>query len=678
MRFIQDLPFIDTKMPVCPDGTDISISYYFFNKTDDRNIAILYCQEILYAYRQLIKHTNILDCGRVRIFVDRRWESVAREQFGVCGLESLVSLIDVHEGVHLAGYIPQLDHDDVKECRYRFHNDADLWWISNDESVFDWKAFCDTLDASVDNCIYAQPIQKTEWTLQTNFSQFAPEEDRRVLAGDNLKQIFGLNIPDLFRPMVHIEHKELVAENNLSDLRCIGGWFVGAKKDSKALLTMLDLYTLTNEYLTDDEGFFSILFYLYPDLDISKVLQGTGDPKPHEIKHAALDNYKGMEGVGVINVGTQPFYDKHMHSQRKELATRFMNEQLSVSSDVQMPKTIEIKPNPLQFFGNHIFGTLALDNECREYQLIASPDYGCPGAFLSFSASLPAWTKPLPACFNKDARVNVIFCLSYHPQYFHYDVHVYAKSMIYAYKTLIHRTNILECGSVFFYIDSRIRDIVRPYLEAAVITSQAITFKSDKMIHYAAYIPHLLDEVADYILYFDVDMMWVNLYDDQKFDWIQFCEKMDKEEGDVLGCTVPKTPDSYKADILERCRYDGDTHLQNLDMETLPKSDFRSITGSQNGVRHNMETIQRLSDFYDKYHDTIRDDEALWTTFLTMNQDIEIAPLHKYIPGCGFSTEGMKGYKTGAALCHTGTYMLEHFFNNPYASLFYQNIREEL
>ena len=669
-------------MPICPDNTDISISYYFFNKTDDRNIAVLYCQEILYAYRQLITHTNILECGRVRFFVDKRWKDVAQEQFSQCGLESLISLIDVNEGVHLAGYIPHLDHPDIHECQYRFHSDADLFWMSNDDDKFNWKAFCDTLEKTDDKCIYAQPIEKTKWVLQTNYAQFAPDEERKDQAANNIRKIFGLNIPDDFKDMTTIDYEELVDSNEISELRCVGGWFVGVRKDSKALKTIQELYEATSDILTDDEGFFAILFHLNPDIEINKVIQGTGDPKPHEIKHAALDNHKGMRGAGVINVGTQPFYDPHLDAERKELAAYFTNQMHDEESNV----SLKVNPNPLQFFGEHIFGTLALDCAGNMFPLTASVDYQCPGAFLSFPAAFAPWQELLPYKIHEKPLIDIIYCLSYHPNYFSHDTHVYAKSMIYAYKTLVQNTNILECGNVYFYVDNRVLDIALPYFRAAGelypqrngIEDLIIPFESDKKVHYAAYVPFLCEETeAKYRLYFDLDMWWVNLYD-STFNWKSLVDKLDKLPDGLLGCEVPKNSDSYHADIFNRCRYEGDVHLDGFDESVLPKSDFRAITGSQNGVNAQGDTVKQIKSFYEDFGDVIRDDEAFWTTFLTLNPDVNINPLHHHIKGCGFNKEGMEGYKKGTALSHVGTYLLYHFFNHPYATVFYNHFKEKI
>ena len=137
MRFIEYLPIIDEKLQVCPDGTDIAISYYLFNKgttpdhpNGEHFSTINYAHEAAYAYKQLIECTNIAECGRVRFFMARQCKAEMMPYFQKIGLESLVVEINVPIGVRLSGYIPQLSHEELTPCRYRFHNDTDLWWIT--------------------------------------------------------------------------------------------------------------------------------------------------------------------------------------------------------------------------------------------------------------------------------------------------------------------------------------------------------------------------------------------------------------------------------------------------------------------------------------------------------------------------------------------------------------------
>lgn len=692
MRFIQDLPFITTQMPVCPDGTDISVSYYFFNKTDDKNIAVLYCQEILYAYRQLITHTNILDCGRVRFFVDRRWEDVAREQFGNCGLESLISIIDVHEGVHLAGYIPHLNHEHVRECRYRFHADADLWWISNDGEVFDWQAFCETLDKTDDNCIYAQPIEKTECDLQTNYAQFAPDTDRKRMAEWNLRKIFGISIPLEFRSIVNTAYQKLVKENTISKLRCIGGWFVGVRQDSQALFDMLSLYELTNDFLTDDEGFFAILLHLnpYPDLNIDKVLQGTGDPLPHEIKHAALDNYKGMKGVGVINIGTQPFYDPQMEAKRKELAELFSQ---SIEIDFENNQDAETPPvvDPdffLNAFGEHIVGTYALDTRGKEFALMSHSN-GFHGNLFGFaSAFRPLRNTNLPTDFRTDEpEIVVFYCISYHPEYYTHELHVYAKSMVYAYKQLLMSTNIRDMGKVYFYVDRRCLDTVYPYCKEANIAELVVPYDSDKNIHYASYIPCYWDEHmenARYRLYFDVDVWWINLHSKPEFDFGKMIEDLDEQGDGVISHQVTKSAEEIAMDIYKRCVFKGDTHPEKLKSwmhdnfgNDVPADHIkRSLSGCYTALP-NGETLNKVRRFYNEVGDMIRDDEGFWTIFLSKYPEVNIINITQHMTGVGFKRTQVAQHDR-PQIINTGTYMFEHFFNNPEAELLFHHINKPI
>ena len=680
MRFINDLPIIESPFPVCGNGTDISISYYLFNKntspenpTGEGLSIIDYAYEAAYAYRQLLKHTNIQECGRVRFFMDRRCEDQMRPYFEKIGLDSLITLIDVPFGVRLSGYLPCFSHEDVADCRYRFHSDSDLWWMSDDSgTIFDWRQFCASLDETDDECFYGQPIQKPDWVYQVNFSQHAMPDEVQTKAKATLERIFGPRIPDIFHKIANEDHNNLKIQNEPAPFKCFGGWFVGVRKDSVAAWHIQKLYQTEGDILGDDEGFYALLFYLSPHLKQHKVLQGEGDLLPNEIPHAALGNFKSLEGVGVINIGTQPFYDPTCDAERNELAAYFRN--------VDREKKIIVSSGPLKSFGRHIIGTEALDAGGYTYHLTSYAERG-HGPLLGFPAAFPPIQSHLPSATRLDSDIVVFFCLSYHPFYFSHDLHVYAKSMIYAYKMLTKHTNILDVGRVYFFIDSRCMPVVMPYCRRSGLTDLVIPFNSDKNVHYAAYIPCFWHEEmrdAKYRLYMDVDMWWINLHNKPVFDYQNMVSELDTKAEDIIGNTVPKTMDGYYADLYKRCHHEGDTHIEKLKRhygDTLPKSDFRGITGCHNGVRGGTETLERLKSLYDEMGDLIRDDEGFWATFLTKNPDIEITLLHEHIGGVGFDYENVEHHQ-GPEVAHVGTYMFEHFFKSPYAETFYNHCLE--
>ena len=698
MRFIEYLPIIEEPLLVCPDGTDISVSFYLFNKAinadnpEGEGFSVMnYAHETAYAYRQLMELTNIAECGRVRIFLDQRCEPQMRPYFEKIGLGSLIEIIDVPMGVRLSGYIPQFSHPAVLDCKYRFHCDVDLWWFTSDgtEEKFDWRAFCDFLDTADDDSFFGQPIEKPDWVYQINYSQHALPEEVQGKALETLTQIFGPRIPDMFHEIAYQPNPVLKERNELSPLRCLAGWFVGVRDDSVPLWYLNRLYDQYEDYLGDDEGLYSLLFYLHPELRQFKVLQGVGEAKPNEIKQGALTNWKQLEGVGTINVGAQEFYMEEFVDARNELAAYFRgetetSEPIESQPEPERANVMPPAPNGLCTFGKHITGTYALDPSGNVFPLLSHTNCNHSVMF-GFPAAFPPIKDPLVVSRKESTKLAIFYCLFHHPLHAIHDLHVYAKSMTYAYKQLVRHTNILDVGNVYFFVDERAMDIVHPYCREANISELIVPFHSDKQVQYAAYIPcfwHQTLNDIQYRFYMDVDMWWVNAANDEKFDYQHLIDALDTQECDIYGLTVPKTEETTAADLYQRCVWDGDTHLKqtrqwmadNFGAESPSTEQIRAISGCHNGMREG-ETLQALRDFYEEVEGFIRDDEALWTIFLTKNPQFPISKISDIIDGTGFYADEFT-HHSKAELAHIGTYMFEHFFNKPYAQTFYNHCLE--
>lgn len=693
MRFIEDLPIIEEKLPVCPDGTDISISYYLFNKgttsenpTGEGFPVMHYAYETAYAYKQLIRHTNIAACGRVRIFMDKGCETQMRPYFEQIGLDPLIEIIDVPMGVRLSGYLPQLSHEAVAPCKYRFHCDVDLWWIDPHESgeIFDWQAFCAFLDEADTDSFFGQPIEKQSWIYQVNYSQHAHPDDIQEKALQTLQAIFGPRIPDQFHDMAYEQHTVLKERNDLSPLRCYAGWFIGVRENSNPLWYINKLYKEHEEYLSDDEGLFSLLFYLYPEIKQYQVLQGIGEAKEHEIQQRSLLNYIQTDGVATLNVGASEFYMDAYKQERQELATLFRDDENAPTiNTLTKPKTIELPPAPngLNTFGRHIVGTYALDASGNIYPLLTHSENNHSVMF-GFPAALEPVMTPLPNANKKDAEIALFYCLFHHPLFHTHDTHVYAKSMIYAYKQLITHTNIQDVGRVHFFIDKRCIDVVYPYCKAANVQKLIVPFDSTKQVQYAAYIPcfwhHAIEDVK-YRIYMDVDMWWINLHHKPPFDYQHFVEEAEKLDADIFGNTVPKSAGEVEADLYVRSVWENDTHIEQTKQwvhKNFPEGigDIRAISGCHNGIRKS-ETLDKLKNYYNEVGEFIRDDEAFWAVFLTKYPEIQVKNLHEIISGTGYSVSEYEHHDK-PQLAHIGTYMFEHFYNKPLAETFYNHCKE--
>ncbi len=697
MRFVEYLPIISEQLPVCLDGTDVSVSYYLFNKgasaenPNGDNFPILhYAHEVAYAYRQLINCTNILDCGRVRFFMAEQAQEQMMPYFKEIGLSSLVVPIEVPVGVQLSGYIPHLSSEHLDPCKYRFHNDTDLWWLLPEGAEkFDWRNFCNLLDTANDDAFFGQPIEKPEWVYQVNFSQHALPHNAREKAAETLRKIFGPRIPLEFIAMATADAEALREQKRPSSLRCFGGWFVGIKSQSNAEWYLQDFYEKHKEVLSDDEGLYALLFHLFPFLEQFQVLQGSHPPIENQVEQTSLLNFTSLENAGVINVGVQEFYTDQYRNERIGLSEFILGEPHAFENVVAESEQITtegadltIPAHHLRMFGKHIIGTYALDANGCVFPLITHSEnnhsvlFGFPSAFMPIK-------YPIPYSLTDTPEVVVFFCIFSHPMNATHEVHAYAKSMTYAAKMLAKNTNIFDVGRVLIFVDERVMNTVYPYCREANLQKLVVPFKSNKQVQYAAYIPHFYHEAMGDIpirMYMDVDMWWINLANDEKFDYRHLAKAFRECEADVFGNSVPKRPDWTYQDLYSRSIYEGDTHVErakrwmveNFGAEVPDTT--RSITGCHNGIRLGL-SLEKLERFYEEVGEFIRDDEAFWTVFFARHPEIQIKQITDLIRGVSFRNQEVKLHDK-AELSHVGTYMFEHFFGKPNAKKFYEHCSE--
>lgn len=341
-----------------------------------------------------------------------------------------------------------------------------------------------------------------------------------------------------------------------------------------------------------------------------------------------------------------------------------------------------IPTGTMNIFGRHIVGTEALSQNGKVFPLTsyANEPHSC---FLGFPAAFPPITQELPYNCIDNPDIIMFYCISYNPNFATHDMHVYAKSMIYAYKQLVECTNIFECGRVYFFIDERCLPVVYPYIKAAGLLDLMNVFSSNKMMHYAAYIQFFFNNAlmgtAPFRLYNDVDMWWINLEGAPKFDFKEMVEKINDSKCAFYANTTPKPLDEYLVDLFNRCKYPGDTHTIKLkemvEKGELPTEHIRGISGCQVGVKKDPIFLGHLEVFHKDWEYYIRDDEAFWQTFLTLKDWVDIGSLTDYIGGMGFSI-AQREYHKEPQLAHVGTYMFEHFYNLPYAEEIYDHVRD--
>ena len=289
--FSAQFPPIAKPLPVCDTGTEIGLFFYIFANHKHLDNVHIYVKSAIYAYQQLIRHTNILDCGTIRFYIDKKCEHIAYPYFRAAGLESITECsYDFGEGKNFSGYFPLLDHQGVHYCRYRFKIDSDMWFINlNGAPKFDFREMVRRLD-ELDDGIFGHTITKTDQHAKQFYYPPWCTPAQHALAKKKLLEIFG--------------------SERLQGARHIAGFFTGVRAASDALFKLLDFYQAYGEYFPDDEGFWSIFLTKHPEIKLHEML-------PEQIPNAWIDTIQ--EGNCLLNVGASEFMDFRFDKIRKRI-----------------------------------------------------------------------------------------------------------------------------------------------------------------------------------------------------------------------------------------------------------------------------------------------------------------------------------------------------------------------
>ena len=322
-------------------------------------------------------------------------------------------------------------------------------------------------------------------------------------------------------------------------------------------------------------------------------------------------------------------------------------------------------------FGDHIIGTYAIDENQKIFPLMtysASPIdkmHGFPAAFLPIQ-------EPLEWSISGD-QVFYFFCLAYHKKNYGANLHIYAKSMVYAYKALIENTNILHAGQVRFFVDTRCLDIVMPYLLATNLQSLVIPFESEMPVNYAAYIPCFFHKAAEpfkYKVYTDLDMWWANMSEKSPLDLCQIVNQWDEQPDNFYGQRVFKTAEQSYNDLYERYLENDQQRRQLRQLmyelfqsETLENS--LGISGTRMVIRDSNEA-NTLKRYYENYSNLLRDDEAFWAVFFT-DTKYEVGEITAYLPAGDVTEETRLKWLEGSLLFNVGSYHFDHFHHERYS-----------
>ena len=147
-------PIIHEKLPVANKGMDICIfttifyKDFYWNEFSSKK-AEYYAKNITYAYRQLIRNTDILDTCKFLCFIDDACWETATPYFQKTGMMPMVRrLSDVSDGISYLNRVALLANENISNCRYMLSIDDDLWFAK----PFSFKSFaekCDTAETDI-------------------------------------------------------------------------------------------------------------------------------------------------------------------------------------------------------------------------------------------------------------------------------------------------------------------------------------------------------------------------------------------------------------------------------------------------------------------------------------------------------------------------------------------------
>lgn len=258
--FAGTYPPIAEPLPRIVDNAEICVFYYIFGRVEhpifEQNVHI-YAKEAVYGYNQLLQHTDIGECGRVRFFIDSRFEDVICPYFKVACLEDLVIPVDVvshvkHEDslFHLApfsSYFNFFKHPDVQACRYALKLDTKIMMLNVDALPhFSFRELCEKLDRERSGLF--GHINPTDFHVLEDWMcrGYPTSETDIAYLHDAIETSVGDWKPD----------------------RHMSGQCVGMKNGGVDARNVLAFYERYGDRISHDEGF--LLFFLAqnPDLEV--------------------------------------------------------------------------------------------------------------------------------------------------------------------------------------------------------------------------------------------------------------------------------------------------------------------------------------------------------------------------------------------------------------------------
>lgn len=253
--------------------------------------------------------------------------------------------------------------------------------------------------------------------------------------------------------------------------------------------------------------------------------------------------------------------------------------------------------------------------------------------------------QPQPRIINPDVCVSFYLFDKWHgkpeadPRFFESYVH----ETYLAYRQLMQHTNIMKCGQVIIFVDSRCVDRVQEILSPSGLDTLIcpISVGTDG-IRLSGYIPYFdFDDTCRYHFHLDTDLWWIAPRTRRIFDWETLCHHLDLIPGNCLfGRGIQKRGVDwlhYFGQHLDTLREIEETASAVLDLifeDDLPDNFSKVLEGCDEvlsidsaagwlvGVRQNSQAAETLQSCWNTYGSEIVSDEGFYAILLEKYPEI--------------------------------------------------------
>ena len=246
-----------------------------------------------------------------------------------------------------------------------------------------------------------------------------------------------------------------------------------------------------------------------------------------------------------------------------------------------------------------------------------------------WSENFPHLQRQLPVC---DGSNDIALIFYQFANYGDTDKAHYIKESIYSYALLLEASNILEFGTMRFFVDELLKEVATPLFENVGL-QDIVTFvnvgEKQNMAGYIHLFHHPTLQEYRYITQLDSDMWFVYKDTEKRVDFKYYIDLLDTYNTYTMigaeSTSFQEDPEHAKKfyyrypDLEEQAR----NAMENLFGNEVPKS-RRHIHGLFTGVRTGSQAHAELRKFYEEYGHIFQDDEAFYSVFLSKRPWIEV------------------------------------------------------